>query len=87
MQNKNIRKIYMQFFVKTLAGKNITLEMKPDDSIHSLKQILFEKEGIPIEQQRLIFSGKQLEDNKTIQDYNIQKDNTIYLVLRLRGGM
>jgi ubiquitin len=76
----------MQVFVKALTGKNITLEVNPEDTIERLKQKIQEREGIPPSEQRLIFSGKQLEDNKTIQDYNIQKDTTIHLVLRLRGG-
>jgi ubiquitin len=76
----------MQVFVKTLTGKNITLEINPEDTIEQVKQKIQEREGIPPAEQRLIFSGKQLEDNKTVQDYNIQKDCTIHLVLRLRGG-
>jgi ubiquitin len=76
----------MQVFIKTLTGKNITLEVNPEDTIERLKQKIQEREGIPPAEQRLIFSGKQLDDNKTIQNYNIQKDNTIHLVLRLRGG-
>jgi len=78
------RRIHLE--IKTLTGVSIDIQIKPDQSIEDLKCMIQDKEGIPPDQQRLIFAGRQLEDDRTLFDYRIQNDSVLHLVLRLRGG-
>lgn len=76
----------MQIFIKTLTGRTVMLIVVETDTVSSVKQKLKDKDGVPVDEQRLLFAGHELKDSSTLKDYNIQKDATLHLVLRLPGG-
>ena len=83
---KLIKKDVFEIFVKTLTGKTLDLYISHNDTIGYVKYLVQIQEGILPQDQRLIYAGKQLEDNRTFNDYNIGKEATLHFVLRLRGG-
>ena len=86
-ENSNLKISAMPITVKTLTGTMIRLEVEPSNSVEALKTMIWEAEGIPLGQQRLIFNGKQLEEGRKLSDYNITSGSIMHLILLLRGGM
>merc|ERR1711865_828363 len=76
----------MQIFIKTLTGRKSSFNFEPENTVRHLKEALQEKEGIQVEQIRLIYSGKQMSDECTLGDYNVKPGSTVHMVLQLRGG-
>mmetsp|Transcript_83 Transcript_83/g.238 ORF Transcript_83/g.238 Transcript_83/m.238 type:complete len:80 (-) Transcript_83:24-263(-) len=76
----------MEIKIKTLTGKELAIDVEPDDKIERIKERVNEREGIPPPQQRLIFGGKQMQDDKTVREYGIDAGTVLHLVLALRGG-
>lgn len=72
--------------IKTLTGKTCSIEFSQTDTVESVKEKIRQKEGIPVDQQRLVFNGKQLEDGHTLNEYNVKPGETVHLVLKLKGG-
>ncbi len=78
---------FTQIFIKTLTGRKQALNFEPDQHVLAIKQALQEKEGIQVDQIKLIYSGKQLADDKSLESYSISAGATIHMVLQLRGGI
>lgn len=76
----------LEVYVKTLTGKTVTLAVTSSNTVAELKEMIQDKEGIPPDQQRFVFAGKQLEDDRMISEYHVRNASTLHLILRLRGG-